>query len=197
MEQGPPEPHEPRTLALWRCIGCGAMGRPGACTGQCAFRAVSVVEAQAYADLYEAGEGAQALAAAARPLLDALARIGRDGARLEHGYGALQDEARAALRAFPPLAFDLTDDRPETWLCDVCGQVEAPQECLGVCVRPTRDFVVEEDYAALAATTQTAVTAAARLRSLLSEIARSRPREGQWARAAGHFADVAESLADR
>ena len=28
----------PETLALWRCIGCGAMGNAAECTGSCDFK---------------------------------------------------------------------------------------------------------------------------------------------------------------
>lgn len=190
------DPDAPRVMALWRCIACGNMGRLRDCTGQCAFREVSVVEGAAYADLYEASETAQALLEGAGPVIAALAEIGEDGAALEARYDALQAQARTVLRERGPAhAVEPTDDRPLVWLCDTCGMVEAPQECLGVCVRPVRDFVAAEDYDALARAATARVAQAGRARALLSGLARTRPREGQWARAARHFSTQAGAVA--
>ena len=192
------DPDAPRVLALWRCIACGNMGRLRDCTGQCAFREVSVVEGAAYADLYEAGETAQALLEAAGPVVMALAEIGEDGAALEARYGALQAQARAVLRERGPAqAVEPTDDRPPVWLCDTCGMVEAPQECLGVCVRPVRDFVPAQDYDALARATAARIAQVGRARALLAGLAQTRPRDGQWARAARHFSTQAAAVAPR
>ena len=186
----------PRVMALWRCIACGNMGRLRDCTGQCAFREVIVVQGEAYAELHEAGEMAQALLEAAGPAIAALAEIGDDGAALEARYDALQAQARVALReAGPAAAFEPTQDRPPVWLCDACGLVEAPQECLGVCVRPVRDFVAAQVYDALARAATARIAQAGRARVLLSGLARTRPREGQWARAARHFSTQAAAVA--
>lgn len=191
-------PAAPQTMALWRCIACGNMGRLRDCTGQCAFRQVIVVEGEAYADLHEVGETAQALLEAAGPVIAALAEIGDDGAALEARYDALQTQARAALREVgPAAAIEPTQDRPPVWLCDACGMVEAPQECLGVCVRPVRDFVAAQDYDALARAATARIAQAGRARALLSGLARTRPREGQWARAARHFSTQAGAVAPR
>jgi rubrerythrin len=176
------DPAAPKTMALWRCIACGNMGRLRDCTGQCAFRQVIVVEGEAYADLHEAGEMAQALLEAAGRVIAALAEIGDDG---------------AALEARPAAAMEPTQDRPPVWLCDACGMVEAPQECLGVCVRPVRDFVAAQDYDALARAATARIAQAGRARALLSGLARTRPREGQWARAARHFSTQAGAVARR
>lgn len=195
MNESRADEAEPRALALWRCIACGAMGRLADCTGQCAFRQIEVVEGQAYADLFEAREEAEATLAAGGPLLARLAATGADGAGLEAAYGALREEARALLRAHGVAASaEPTDDRPPVWLCETCGQVEAPQECLGVCVRPVRDFVVAGDYDALAQAAQAPVARARRLRALLAQLVQTRPRPGGWDRAAAHFAAEAHAV---
>ena len=195
QSQADVDPAAPRTMALWRCIACGNMGRLRDCTGQCAFREVIVVEGEAYAELHEAGEMAQALLEAAGPAIVALAEIGDDGAALEARYDALQAQARAALReAGPAAAFEPTQDRPPVWLCDACGMVEAPQECLGVCVRPVRDFVYAKDYDALAAAAQPDIAKARRAHALLASLGHTRPREGQWERAAQYFSHEARII---
>lgn len=185
----------PRVHALYRCVGCGAMGVERDCLGPCDFRKLVVVEAQAYADLWQAREDALALIEAIGPVLTQLAGL-RDGEALRLVHPQAQGAARAALRAAPPpeaSAFAQEVDVFTLWRCAVCGQAEAPQECLGVCVRPVRDYVEEEDFLELSQAAARARLRAEAARALLRDLAWTRPREGQWDAAARRLREMASA----
>jgi hypothetical protein len=177
----------PRTHALFRCVGCGAMGIERDCLGACDFRKFDVVTAQLYADLWAALDASEAWLAATRPLLARLAGLA-DGEALRAAYGDAQAQARALLRdarvVAPPDEARIEDERFTLWRCATCGQAEAAQECLGVCVRPVRDYVEEADFRALAERERMARERAQAARAVLRDVGWTRPRETQWGEAA-------------
>lgn len=186
----------PETFALYRCVACGAMGAERDCVGDCDFRKLVVVEAEAYADQWIALETAGEAIAAATPVLTRLAALA-DGESLRAEWSALQAMTRAALRdrpppAPPPVAPD--DERFTLWRCATCAQAEAPQECLGVCVRPIRDYVREEDYLAVADSARSVCARLDAMRALLREIAWTRPRADHWEREATRLSAAAQAL---
>lgn len=177
----------PRCHALFRCVGCGAMGAERDCVDRCDFRRLVVVEAPTYADLWAAREAAQERLDAWRAILTRLAQI-PDGAALRAAYPEMRSQALAALRAIQDAATAADagedDERFTLWRCATCGQSEAPQECLGVCVRPVADYVELDDHLALAAAARRTLERVAIARAALRELALTRPREGRWEEAA-------------
>lgn len=78
------------------------------------------------------------------------------------------------------LATHMTTRTVEAWQCIGCGRIEAPQTCIGVCQDRKIVMVGIDEY-------QQALDAAAVLRkqlhavqALLSRLALSTPRAGQW-----------------
>lgn len=187
-------PPPPQTVALWRCVACGAMGASAECRGGCDFQRLRAVDAALYADLWESGEAEGALFEACAALLAALSA--GDAQTLERRYPDLRAAARAALAGPEAPSAPLLDDDDvfEVWRCATCGEAEAPQECLGVCVHPVRDYVREEDWRDLAARVDAARARAQALRGLLRQIAQTTPRAGQWPRAAAYFAAAAAAM---
>lgn len=186
----------PETFALFRCVGCGAMGAERDCVDRCDFQKFVVVEAELYADQWAALEESEAALAALAPLLARLAALD-DGEALRARSDALRDDARAALRApapAPPPAVAPQEERFTLWRCVVCEQAEAPQECLGVCVRPVREYVGEDVYLALAQAARAARRRVEDARDLARDLAWTRPRDGRWNEAARRLAGAARAL---
>jgi len=189
------------TLALWRCIGCGAMGNAEDCIGTCEFRKVEIVTAQDYADLLErrlmVDEEAERLTEAAR----AVAALAAPRDNLDGDYRALQRRARDLLRTLPraeeerPDAAAPDDERAFVWLCAACGQAEAPQNCLGVCIRRMGEYVHAGDYDELADQLQSRQGILRELTSLLRQFAWVAPRAGQEERTLAAFKQKAAVLA--
>lgn len=172
----------PRTHALFRCVGCGAMGFERECTGDCDYRKLVVVEAELYADIWETRENAKELLSTCRELLDRIARL-PNGEALQGAYPELQAQARALLREAPklvPVEIKPEDERFTLWRCMACGQAEAPRECIDVCVRPVRDYVEEADYLAMAEAAKTALAPAQEVYASLRDLAWTRPRADNW-----------------
>jgi hypothetical protein len=68
-----------------------------------------------------------------------------------------------------------------TWWCPACDRIEAPQPCIGVCVRRPEPMVASEMYDSVDAE---AVAAAERARPLLRALrlaATVTPRDGRYA----------------
>jgi hypothetical protein len=130
------EDSTPETVALWRCIGCGAMGNASECVGSCDFKRLFVIAAARYADLLDyclnLDERNEALRVLAR---DLHAETGEDE-RFARALASLRQRAKALLAlgpvaAPPPAACE--EEADEIWRCARCGQIEAFRDCLGVC----------------------------------------------------------------
>jgi len=123
-------------LEVATCIGCGARSRPGECRDGCEDVPIDLVDAVGLDSLANALGALERRLAALRKVAEAL--VG------EHGgaWPALRREARDALRANP--APDAVEDVEliQAWGCPSCGRIDAPQPCLGVCIRRPA-FVVD------------------------------------------------------
>jgi hypothetical protein len=111
-------------LVVAACIGCGARSRNGECPGSCVDVPLDLVDAGAVDAL---GEHVQALAAR----VDALRALSREP---EAPLPVLRHRARSALQA---AVAPRDPDVPiwQGWGCTECGRIDAPQPCLGVCLR--------------------------------------------------------------
>ncbi len=105
-------------------------------------------------------------------------RVGAQGA--EVAYGALQRRARAALRDAGPVPEPAAAERFGAWLCGGCGRVEAPQPCLGVCVRHDEEVVRADHHAGAAARAADADRDARALAAFVRRLAWVTPRAGRF-----------------
>lgn len=110
-------------IDVQQCIGCGALSTPEPCLGTCVDRRLDLVPADAAHALEHRLRARRALVEELRQLTPAT-------------WDALRARARDELRV--PLA---TPDAITAWSCDSCGRIEAPQPCIGVCIRPTTPMV--------------------------------------------------------
>ncbi|MDI9850151.1 hypothetical protein QM467_19115 [Rhodoblastus sp. 17X3] len=158
------------------------------------------MSADEYADLLESfatvAEQAESLAA----VVQEIAALGGGTGDHEGAYRRLQIRAREILRLSPQcepshqIVVTPADEYATVWLCRTCGQVEAPQSCLGVCIRRNGDFVRSSDYVELVARFEAQIFKAHQFRSLLLQLAWVAPREGQWERACQAFREKAVEL---
>jgi len=126
------------------CIGCGARSRGGDCPGGCDDAPIDLVEA---ADLVAFRERLAALERRGLAVRDVAAAL-LAGAPLDR----LRAQARAAL-AHPVPSPPPAPEVVEAWGCLRCGRVDAPQPCLGICVRRPVAMVPAAELHALTAAT--------------------------------------------
>jgi hypothetical protein len=187
----------PQCLTLWQCIGCGSMGNAESCEGTCNFAKLELVTAQQHAYLLDQCLAVTDQTEQFKTLVREIAAQTENGDHFERAYRSLQLRARRLLhhvrkdenpRAAP------ADERATIWLCASCGQVEAPQECLGVCIRRNGEFVRAEDHDATEARTEAAQQEANKLIPLVRHLAWATPRAGQWERTRQSFRQRATAL---
>jgi hypothetical protein len=189
------------TLQVWACIGCGAMGNVRDCTGSCAFEDLDVVGAETHAAaldrLWTALDSLEAL----QPVVKALAAATWEEHGAEPLHHALQERARAALATLPAAAeppASMEPSEPENIsLCTTCGLVEAPQPCLGICIRQTKEVVRAADHDAVLARGDAAQRQAAGLAALVNRLAHVTPRPGQHHRTLAAFQHEARRVEGR
>ena len=146
----------PECLVLWRCIGCVAMGNSEPCAGACKFRKLEIVGAVEYAELVENFAAIKEQTNRLQAMVGEISGLGEEQSDYEHAYRELQRHAGEFLRSSDRDELSGLDKigqefEPATvWLCATCGQVEAPQSCLGVCIRRNGEFLRADHYVALA-----------------------------------------------
>lgn len=191
----------PDTLELWSCVGCGAMGTFSVCTGACKFAKTEIVAAESYAELLELSlfmrEPEQKLGVVFRRL----ARVVEGGrSDFETLHREIQTEARDALATLSETSRAISTvvladvASSEVWLCKTCGQVDAPQQCLGICVRRNADHVRMEAFQSLAKQAILQRRALDEGAALLRRICAVTPKEGQWKGAVLAFQTEARRL---
>lgn len=107
-------------------------------------------------------------------------------------WTALQARARAALRAAGQPA-----ERGEAitaWSCDACGRIEAPQPCIGVCVRPETSMVPAAAHEAVLEQDAALRRDLKPLAALARQLAWATPTAGQRERTARALRDRARRL---
>ena len=114
-------------LTVATCIGCGARSRGGECPDGCADVALDLVD---IVDLADAAERAEALEARVAALRELALAVAGDA---PFAWAEVHERAREAIRLPVPPEPDIAVI--EAWGCPRCGRIDAPQPCLGVCVR--------------------------------------------------------------
>ncbi len=178
----------PRRLWIPGCIGCGAMRQYESCVGACRERRLELVGGGDYDEL-------TAAAAARRVRIKGLCAVVGELARREPGpgewrvaYQAVRQSARSALRRFRPAAegrYDELLSPAETmivWRCQDCGGVDAPQECIDVCIWGPADWVDAASYESQRSRAAGDREVEQSLAALLRRFTFATPRAGQWER---------------
>lgn len=178
----------PRRLSIPGCIGCGAMRQYESCEGACRERRLELVGGSDYDEL-------TAVAAACRVRIEGFWALVGELARTEPGpgewraaYEALQQSARSVLRGSGPAARSRDEERPSpagtviVWRCEDCGGIDAPQECIDVCIWGPADWVDATSYEAERSRAARDREVEQSLAGLLRRFAFATPRDGQWER---------------
>jgi len=178
----------PRRLSIPGCIGCGAMRQYESCPGACCERRLELVSGGDHDEL-------TAAAAACRVRIEGLCAVVGELARREPGpgewrvaYQALQQSARSVLRRSGPAARGRDDELlspAETvivWRCQDCGAVDAPQECIDVCIWGPAAWVDADWYEFERSQAVVDREVEQSLAGLLRRFAFATPRDGQWER---------------
>ncbi len=178
----------PRRLSIPGCIGCGAMRQYESCAGACRERRLELVSGGDYEEL-------TAATAARRVRIEGLWAVVGELACTEPGpgewriaYEAVQQSARSALRRFRPAAESRDDELLSpaqtviVWRCEDCGGVDAPQECIDVCIWGPADWVDAASYEPERSRAAVDREVEQSLTGLLRRFAFATPRDGQWER---------------
>lgn len=176
---GPPE-----RLTISTCIGCGAMSVPGECAGGCGPE--RKLELVAGSDLDEVIDLERGSERRCKRLTVVLTWF------LDSASTELPDEvrrlARAALRAHEqeaPVAEGALAEEAErlvSWWCEQCGGLDAPQPCLGVCVRRSAQWASAEALDRRRTSAKARLQREQRLACVVRALLLSRPRRGEDAR---------------
>ena len=161
----------PHPLEVETCIACGARGRIGDCEGGCVDLPLDLV---AVGDLVDLAE----VLAALRVRVAELTKVAEAvvAAEDDDDWATLPRAARRALRYPVPPAPEV--EVVEAWGCPDCGRIDAPQPCLGVCVRLPVLMTNASRYHDLAADIADLRAADRRLTAVVRLVATVRPRPG-------------------
>jgi hypothetical protein len=176
-----------RRLPVATCIACGARSRGGECESGCVDVPLDLVDAGDVDALAARLEALEARRPALREVVEELA------AGALSGWPAVRAQARAALGVPVPEA-GAGAEIVEAWGCPQCGRVDAPQPCLGVCIRRPVLMADASEYRALADRVEPATQADRELSALARLAAHVNPRPGQEDRTRGALASRARAL---
>ena len=178
----------PRRLSIPGCIGCGAMRQYESCAGACRESRLELVSGGDYDEL-------TVTAAACRVGIEGLWAVVGELARTEPvpgewraAYETVRLSARSALRRLRPAAGGGDDELlspAETviiWRCQDCGGVDAPRECIDVCIWGPADWVDAASYESERSRAVVDREVEQSLAGLLRRFAFATPRDGQWER---------------
>jgi hypothetical protein len=160
-----------RHLPVATCIGCGARSHEARCSDGCTDLPLDLVDVD---DLVAIATRAEALEERVTELREVARRLAEDD---PVDWPEVQERARAAVLIAVPDAPEV--DVIEGWGCPRCGRVDAPQPCLGICVRRpglVADITEYREYAAQAQRTAEADRALAAFAHLVAGI---HPRAGR------------------
>jgi hypothetical protein len=175
-----------RVIIVLVCIGCGAVSTPQPCLGTCIDRRLDLVRADQHAAAVAALTALEAALAERRTLVERLAR----SAPAEAEWEPLRARARASLRGEgAPDPGDVIT----TWACDSCGRIEAPQPCIGVCIRPETPMVTAAEHADVLEQAGAVAHELERLAPPVRQLAWVTPRSGRLAEAASAVQAAAQA----
>ncbi len=134
-----------RHLPVATCIGCGARSHNAECADGCTDLPLDLVDVD---DLVAIATRAEALDERVAELREVARALVEDD---PVDWSTVHERARAAVLIAVPEAPEV--DVIEGWGCPRCGRVDAPQQCLGICIRRpglVADVAEYREYAAYA-----------------------------------------------
>jgi hypothetical protein len=173
-------------LSIRTCIACHAMELPRPCTGACDDRRLELADREGHDEAVAALELTRRRVAALAGLAERIAATPAAPADAEEAHRAAQQAARRILHE---LAETRSEPEPEparrvtAWWCAGCGRIEAPQPCLGVCVRRPVDYVAAAEHDRVLAERADAQHAEEALAAAARQAAWITPRPGHAAEA--------------
>ena len=155
------------------------------CPGECSERRLELVRGGDYDQLTQAAAAGRARIRGLRPVVAELARAEPEPGGWEAAYQALQQSARAALRRFEPAPAGPEDplsaaDTVIVWRCQNCGGLDAPQECIDVCIWRPIAWVDAASYESARSAAAADRDLERSLAGLLGRLAFATPRPGHW-----------------
>ena len=155
------------------------------CPGECSERRLELVRGGDYDQLTQAAAAGRARIRGLRPVVAELARAEPEPGGWEAAYQALQQSARAALRRFEPAPAGPEDplsaaDTVIVWRCQNCGGLDAPQECIDVCIWRPIAWVDAASYESARSAAAADREVERSLAGLLGRLAFATPRSGHW-----------------
>jgi|SRR5690349_21968074 hypothetical protein len=160
-----------RHLPVATCIGCGARNHEAQCADGCADLPLDLVDVDDLVAIATRAEELEERVAALREMIRALA----DDDPVD--WTAIQERARAAVLIAVPEAPE--PDVIEGWGCPRCGRVDAPQPCLGICVRRPGLVADVAEYREYAGQAERAAEVDRPLSAFAHLVAGVRPRPGR------------------
>ena len=160
-----------RHLPVATCIGCGARSHEAQCADGCTDLPLDLVDVD---DLVTIATRAEALEERVTELRE-VARMLVEDDRVD--WTAVQERARAAVLIAVPEAPEV--DVIEGWGCPRCGRVDAPQQCLGICIRRPGLVADVAEYREYAAQAQRSAEVDRTLSAFAHLVGGVHPRPGQ------------------
>lgn len=150
---------------------------------RCSYRKLELVEAAVLDEVRARVQAAEARRSACEPLIDFVL----DGEPREREWEqTFKELAQAARNVHAGSVPDIrSEPLPEAetqivWRCEVCGAVDEPQECLGICIWRRFDWVDADSYRAALAELADAERRARAASDLVALMAFTRPRADSW-----------------
>ena len=173
------------SFAVMVCIACGRIDRFADCTGDCRDRRLDLVRADDLESVASALSAARESKGRLAGPLAGLREEQRSEVEAEAAYRRLRDEARRALDGLANLDETQPGRAPvaETWRCMTCGRIEAPQPCLGICVKHPVAMIEGSDYEAVRTELLDVLDELRRNAALLRQLVFVTPRPGHWSEA--------------
>ena len=177
-------------LIVPTCIGCGSMSEFGTCEDGCREQELELVPGRDLDRLRAHVAGIRLCADSFVALVRRFATHRPRPEGFELAYRTFQQAARGALHQYPKgSSRDRGREEPyepservRAWWCPRCGGIDAPQPCVGICIRRPVEWVNASLYERERRVALAELERERLLRGLLRDLAFVTPRDGQWQR---------------
>jgi len=159
-----------RHLPVATCIGCGARSHNAECADGCTDQPLDLVDVDDLVAIATRAEALEERITELRAVASALLDDPVD-------WTGVRERARAAVLMAVPEAPEV--EVIEGWGCPRCGRVDAPQPCLGICIRRPGLVADVAEYREYEAQAQSLEGTDAALAAFAHVVGGVRPRPGK------------------